>query len=111
MPDHCHFVLAARNQSCDLSVAMRAFKGLAATRARKLGVANVWQKGFYDHVIRCGQDFDAVVAYVLENPIRAGLVKSAFDWPHCGSLVFDWRKFQPPPTAYLPPWKNRSNSV
>ncbi|HXL23399.1 MAG TPA: transposase [Candidatus Dormibacteraeota bacterium] len=105
MPDHCHFVLAARDNSCDLSDAMRAFKGAAAAQARKLGPTNLWQKGFYDHVIRSGEDFDAVTAYVLENPVRAGLVKHPFDWPLSGSLEFDWRKFQAPSHVFHPPWK------
>ena len=31
---------------------------------------NIWQKSFYDHIIRNREDYEAHVKYILENPIR-----------------------------------------
>ena len=40
-----------------------------------------WQKGFFDHVIRSQEFYDQKWFYVRDNPVRAGLVQSAEDWP------------------------------
>ncbi len=31
---------------------------------------NIWQRSFYDHVIRNGHDYDEIYRYISENPIR-----------------------------------------
>ena len=31
---------------------------------------NIWQRGFYDHVIRCQADYDEISRYILENPLK-----------------------------------------
>jgi hypothetical protein len=51
---------------------------------------SLWQKGFYDHVLRSGESTDGAAWYVFMNPVRAGLVKRAQDWPYSGSFVFRW---------------------
>jgi putative transposase len=92
MPDHCHLLLCGIDSSSNLPGMIRAFKGRTAVELRHLGLRNVWQRSFHDHIIRNGEDFRAAAAYVLENPVRAGLVGDPRRWPHSGSLVFDWRR-------------------
>ena len=31
---------------------------------------NIWQRGFYDHVIRNRDDYEEHVKYIYENPMR-----------------------------------------
>ena len=31
---------------------------------------NIWQRGFYDHIIRGREDYEKIVKYIYENPIR-----------------------------------------
>ncbi|MBI5352771.1 MAG: transposase [Chloroflexi bacterium] len=40
-----------------------------------------WQDESYDHVIRNNGEFERIVSYVLENPVKAGLVSKWEDWP------------------------------
>ncbi len=47
-----------------------------ASRKRK-----IWAPGFFDRYVRPGS-WESVMAYVLNNPVKAGLVKEAMDWPH-----------------------------
>ena len=54
---------------------VRLFKGRAAAALRKGGRRAVWQKSFYDHMVRKNEDIRSVLLYLLENPIRMGLVK------------------------------------
>ena len=55
--------------------------------ARELKVAGrVWQKEFFDHVLRSCESYSQKWDYVKENPVRAGLVKKSDDWPFQGEI-------------------------
>mgnify|MGYP001558879990 FL=1 len=45
-----------------------------------------WQKDFYDHVMRKHEDIVAQVKYVLDNPVRKGLVSTWEEYPFKGSI-------------------------
>ncbi len=105
MPDHLHLVLVGAHDSANLPQMIRAFKGAAAARARARGLLSLWQKGFYDHVIRAGTQVDAAAWYIFMNPVRAGLVKQIGEWSYSGSLMFDWKKLATPAEPFIPPWK------
>jgi putative transposase len=91
MPDHLHLVLLGINESSALSPLVRTFKGKASAAARSIGVRELWQKGFFDHMLRNGESIDAAANYVFMNPVRAGLVRQAHEWRTSGSFVFDWK--------------------
>ena len=40
-----------------------------------------WQPGFFDHILRTDESYGEKWNYVRNNPVRAGLVKNAGDWP------------------------------
>ena len=105
MPDHLHLILVAEGATSELRRMVRAFKGAGAALARKRGVSSLWQKGYYDHVLRSGESLDQAAWYVFLNPIRAGLAKTLHAWPFSGSFVFEWKRLAPPFEAFQPPWK------
>ncbi len=105
MPDHCHVLAASLTETSDLAKAVRAFKGVSAARARSLGIRNLWQRDYYDHILRSSESFHSVAAYIFENPVRAGLVKNPHDWPFSGSFVFDWKNLALPVPSFTPKWK------
>ncbi len=43
---------------------------------------NLWQRGFWDHVIRDEQDFINHFHYIHYNPVKHGYVTRPEDWPH-----------------------------
>jgi REP-associated tyrosine transposase len=47
----------------------------------------LWQPGFFDHILRSGESYAEKWNYVRENPVRAGVVKNADDWPYQGKNV------------------------
>lgn len=55
--------------------------------AQRSGCNPVWQRGFFDHVLRSDESYAQKWDYVRENPVRAGLVKRAEDWPYAGEIV------------------------
>jgi putative transposase len=83
MPDHVHlFVRGSRN--FQLSPWIGGLK-----RAMSVGLAapKLWQPGLFDHILRSDESYGEKWNYVRENPVRAGLVKSAEDWPYQGEIV------------------------
>jgi REP element-mobilizing transposase RayT len=40
-----------------------------------------WQDESYDHVIRDNTEFLRISHYVLENPVKTGLVSNWDEWP------------------------------
>jgi putative transposase len=49
------------------------------TRRRELGI---WQRRFWEHVIRDDEDLRRHLDYVHYNPVKDGLAKQAGDWPY-----------------------------
>ena len=47
----------------------------------------IWQRGFFDHLLRSDESYAQKWNYVRENPVRAGLVRNADDWPYSGEIV------------------------
>jgi putative transposase len=105
MPDHLHLELVGLSGTSNAIKLLHDFKGVATSQARALGVRNLWEKSFYDHVLRADDDHNAVAWYIFNNPVRKGLVKDPRDWPYSGSWMFDWKKAVAPVDAYVPSWK------
>jgi hypothetical protein len=45
------------------------------------------QAGFFDHILRSDESYSEKWNYVRDNPVRAGLVETADDWPYQGEIV------------------------
>jgi REP element-mobilizing transposase RayT len=41
-----------------------------------------WHHESYDHVVRDQEDYERIVGYILDNPVKAGLVENREDWPY-----------------------------
>jgi REP element-mobilizing transposase RayT len=57
-----------------LGVIVRTFKAAVTTKARSAGWSNpIWQRGYYEHVIRSEVQLDRARRYVITNPVRWAL--------------------------------------
>jgi len=86
MPDHLHLLLEAKEGSTLIRF-MKAFKQMSAYRYRRTFNQPLWQKEYYDHVLRKEEDVGTVAQYILQNPVRAGLVKSFQEYPCLGGTL------------------------
>ena len=80
MPDHVHLMLKPGEKG--LPMFMHGFKRtsqLAVSQARKYNVP-LWQRRYFDHVIRSVRDFWEKLEYIHNNPIVAGLATNSNDW-------------------------------
>jgi REP element-mobilizing transposase RayT len=92
MPDHVHFfVTPAGAEAEPLSVAIGAWKQWSAYALRRVETfaGPLWQREFFDHVLRTGESRGEKWHYMRENPVRAGLVARAEDWPYAGVIDYD----------------------
>jgi REP-associated tyrosine transposase len=86
MPDHLHFFIRG-SDNFNLG---QWVNGLKRAISVSLGAAKkrpLWQPGFFDHVLRNDERYGEKWKYVRENPVRAGLVLRAYDWPHQSEFV------------------------
>ena len=89
MPDHIH-LLASLGVWAMPGNYLRDIKGkLSAFLRKKFNVQNIWQKGFYDHVMRTDENLNSTAEYILNNPVRSGLANNWKNYPWCGSDVFE----------------------
>ena len=80
MPDHLHFIITIKEQhtGCSLPTIMVFFKTMttnAYIRGVKEGTLipfyrKLWQKSYYDHVIRNQQDYNEIWEYIENNPTK-----------------------------------------
>jgi putative transposase len=98
MPDHIHlFVRGDPEFSLSrwvgglkraISVEVVCSGGPEGFRGGKSDSRQLWQPGFFDHVLRSDESYAEKWNYVRQNPVRAGLVARAEEWPYQGEVVY-----------------------
>ena len=86
MPDHVHFFVR-RPDDLELGRWVGMLKQALAKQIEPAGTLPIWQRSFFDHVLRSDESYAQKWNYVRENPVRAGLVTNAEDWPYSGEIV------------------------
>jgi REP-associated tyrosine transposase len=87
MPDHVHLLVEGLTDRSDgLRFIARAKQYSGFHYARIFG-KRLWQRYGYEHVLRSDEVTLQVARYILENPIRAGIVRRVEDYPFVGSKV------------------------
>ena len=76
MPNHIHMILilnhitGGASPSPTVSDVMCSFKSFSARLAKKeLQIKNLWQRSFYDHIIRDETDYTQIWNYIEQNPM------------------------------------------
>jgi putative transposase len=108
LPDHLHAIWRLPENDFDFSSRWGSIKtsfsrGLSAQHQRSHSQITkrekgIWQRRFWEHMIRDEQDLVRHVDYIHFNPMKHGLVSRVCDWPHSsfhryvadGSLPKDW---------------------
>ena len=87
MPDHLHLFVSGPG---DFQLG-RWVGTLKQFLARRIligqSVEPFWQRGFFDHVLRNDESYGKKWDYVRANPVRAGYVGNAEEWPYSGEIV------------------------
>jgi putative transposase len=108
LPDHLHAMWTLPPGDADFSIRWRLIKSCfskalpkherrsAVRKAR--GERGIWQRRFWEHLIRDEADYTRHVEYCYINPVKHGLVTRVRDWPHSslhrdverGIVPLDW---------------------
>lgn len=85
MPDHLHAAVSVVDEAKPLVDVVRDFKAYTNRLAWRHGAqGELWQRSFYDHVVRREEDLCGICEYILANPVRKGLTKDAHGWAYAG---------------------------
>lgn len=91
LPDHVHLFCMRNSIDAPSNERwIRYWKSLV-TRALNAPTESIWQRHHWDRQLRRGESYDEKWEYVCANPVRAGLVGKAEDWPYQGELnLLQW---------------------
>ncbi len=76
MPDHVHF-LATFSVDVKMTNVVTNWKRFTSNH-----VKINWQRDFFDYRLRGDEGWREKSDYILQNPVRAGLVAKYEDWPY-----------------------------
>jgi putative transposase len=105
MPDHVHFVCEGLADACNLIKLVEGFKQQTAYAFSKKHRIRLWQRRYYDHVLRPNDSIEDVACYIWWNPVRKGLCAVPHQYPLSGSQTLDWMKHSSLAPRWQPPWK------
>lgn len=100
MPNHVHLLIDTRGYKIDvshrgttahypLSDMLKQLKGRSSHLANQALKRSrmFWQHESYDHVVRDSKELERIHWYILNNPVKAGLVTQWQDWPYSWSKL------------------------
>jgi putative transposase len=100
LPDHLHCIWTLPPDDSNYSTRWRMIKGhftrhwqkgekesQNASRRMK-GEADVWQRRFWEHLIRDEVDLNRHIEYIHYNPVKHGLVRSPAEWEYSSFMRF-----------------------
>ena len=92
LPDHLHAIWSLPVHDSDFSVRWRLIKSrfartlpkveLLSPVQRRRNERGIWQRRFWEHLIRDEADFARHVEYCYFNPVKHGYVTRVSAWPH-----------------------------
>jgi putative transposase len=106
MPDHLHFLVFGKTPTSNLRVLAKSFKQKTGYVYQQEARVKLWQRNYYDHVLRANEGSRHVAAYIWMNPVRKGLCKNFEEYPFSGSFIRPW-KTGAVVGDWTPPWKQR----
>jgi putative transposase len=92
LPDHAHMIMTLIPNDIDYSKRLSLIKAtfcrqiepyetISTSRQRKRE-RGIWQRRFWEHMIRDASDYEHHINYIHYNPVKHGYVKNPSDWPY-----------------------------
>jgi putative transposase len=117
LPDHLHCLWTLPHGDADFSVRWNQIKRRFSESWLSLGGAEVppgpsravkgergvWQRRFWEHVVRDEDDLERCAEYIHYNPVKHGYATCPWDWPwssfrrfvRAGHYPADWGRTEP----------------
>lgn len=88
MPDHVHLLVEGRAEDSDCLRFIARAKQFSGFHYSVRFHNRLWQRYGYERTLRNDESALSVARYVLENPVRAGLVRCIEQYPYSGSSEY-----------------------
>ena len=88
MPDHLHLLVVGKHEKSELISFIKKFKQVTGFSYKQKIGRILWQKSFYDHILRKQENMIDCAEYILANPVREKIAERMRDYPYSGSLVY-----------------------
>lgn len=90
MPNHVHILIKPCYSLPRIVQSWKTYSARWALRNAErlhlqLPVGGFWMRGYWDRYIRTETHLEAAMHYIRENPVKAGLCRSADEWRWSGS--------------------------
>ncbi len=84
MPNHAHLLIDTSYFNHPLADTLRLLKGRTSRACNQAlnQTGAFWHAESYDHVVRDEPEFERIFLYILNNPVKAGLVSDWETWPY-----------------------------
>lgn len=79
MPDHIHMILSINTDEDGRQIAAPTISTVVGHMKRWVSMrigCSIWQKSFFDHVVRNREDYDQIWNYIENNPLKYFLFQS-----------------------------------
>jgi len=87
MPDHLHALVEGISVPSQLLPFVMDYKRKTTLALAPTAGGVLWQKKFYDHILRGKESPSDTAKYILMNPVRAGLCEKPGEYPFSGSTI------------------------
>ena len=85
MPDRLHLLVGPGDCGKSLAEICGAFKSLSTRAYWQWHEGKLWQRQFFDHIIRNEKEFFETLEYIKQNPVRKQLARTPAEWPYTGT--------------------------
>ena len=75
MPNHVHLLITPFVELSKITGTIKTFTAREANLILNLTGTSFWQEESYDRLVRNNDEFNRILNYIEENPVRAGLVR------------------------------------
>ena len=92
LPDHMHCMWTLPPDDCDFPARWQMIKALFSRDVPRVAVrsasllrkreSGIWQRRYWEHIIRDEADYAAHMDYIHFNPVKHGLAANAAEWTH-----------------------------
>ncbi len=89
MPDHVHLLIEGKNSYADMKRFVTLFKQKTAYWFKGVYGVQLWGANYYEHVLRNDEATRAVARYIIQNPVRKGIVEDCRNYPYSGSFELE----------------------
>jgi REP element-mobilizing transposase RayT len=107
MPDHVHVLAEGATDQSHADRFVSHWKRATTFEFKKAAGRELWQRLFYDRVLRNTDSRNEIAWYIWLNPVRKGMCREPWDYAWSGSMTTMNMNTTPSEPTWMPPWKQR----